>query len=593
MKKTGSLWSIQGIRLTAILLSACSIVQAAATIVQAWSLATAVTVLFQGGEKASASLLSFLVAYSIRHLANWLTKRIAGGFAERTSEGLQANLMNKLMGLGPRYAAQTGSGKLVTMTIDGIVRFRNYLERFVPRMLDMAIVTLIILVYIYTIDPLSGIILTVTMPVLIVFFILLGSAARKTADKQWRSYQTLARHFTDTMRGLETLRFLGRSRSFGTTVKHVSDRYRRATMRTLRVAFLSSFALDFFSTLSVAFVAVGLGLRLIEGQIDLLPALTVLLLAPDYFQPVRMLGSDYHASVDGKEAWNSIRTILDESGTTVALMSNEPPSAGFVSNAIHATIELDGLTISGDHPKNSDDRNDNSVQTRLSQVSATLDGEKRKIGIVGASGAGKSTLLHSLSGFISPDSGAIRIDGVALDETNLVDWQRITAYIPQHPYLFSDTLYNNVRFYEPSASEEDVLQALDMVGLSGLVHELPQGIHTRIGEGGRKTSGGQAQRIALARALVGNRKVLLLDEPTAHLDLETEWELKQTMLSLFGELRVFLATHRIHWMKEMDWILVLDNGRLCEQGTHEQLLAQKGVYYSLVAAASHGGVTAG
>ena len=153
------------------------------------------------------------------------------------------------------------------------------------------------------------------MPVLIAFFILLGYAARRFADRQYKSYQVLARHFTDVLRGLETLRLLGRSRDFAGSVQQVSDRFRRATMRTLRVAFLSSFALDFFSTLSVAFVAVGLGLRLIDGNIDLLPALAVLLLAPDYYQPVRNLGSDYHASLDGKEAWQTIREILEEDQT--------------------------------------------------------------------------------------------------------------------------------------------------------------------------------------------------------------------------------------------------------------------------------------
>lgn len=573
-----TLFTLKNIRRSVLLLTILSLLQAAATIAQAWWLASSVVLMFRGGtwQEAIPPLLLFLGAYLVRFTSIWLSKIISGRYAEQTSTSLQSELMRKLLELGPRYAASRGSGQLITLLIDGVIRFRTYLELFVPRMIDMVFVTLPILITVYVLDFISGLILTFTLPVLIAFFILLGYAARRFADRQYKSYQVLARHFTDVLRGLETLRLLGRSRDFAGSVQQVSDRFRRATMRTLRVAFLSSFALDFFSTLSVAFVAVGLGLRLIDGNIDLLPALAVLLLAPDYYQPVRNLGSDYHASLDGKEAWQTIREILEEDQSLMKLDALEAPPE---LDALNDPIILEGLCV----------ESEDSEQARLTEISIHLDGSKRKVGIVGASGAGKTTLLHILSGQLQPDAGKIQIGDRPLTDEMRAAWQLRSAYIPQHPYVFSASLADNIRFYEPEASEEQIEQVLADVGLAELVQSLPAGIHEPIGEGGRSLSGGQAQRIALARALIGKRDVLLLDEPTAHLDIETEWELKRTMLPIMEGRRVFLATHRLHWMKEMDWVLVLENGRLVEQGTHEELIQRKGVYYALLEAHAAGG----
>lgn len=573
------IWKIKGMRRTAAWLAVVSLLQAAGTIGQALSLAQAVSMLFYGarGGEALSPLLLFFASLTIRYTAIWLGRRISGRFAEQTSDALQSELMQKIMELGPQQAAVSGSGKLVTLVVDGIVRFRTYLERYVPRLIDMVFVTLPILICTYILDPLSGLLLTVTLPVLIIFFVLLGSFAKKTAGRQWHSFQVLARHFTDTLRGLETLRYLGRSEAFADSVASVSNRYRKATMRTLRVAFLSSFALDFFSTLSVAFVAVGLGLRLIEGGMELMPALAVLLLAPDYYQPVRMLGSDFHASADGKAAWTAIRKILNQPQQQ-ALPLHEPVAASRL-DVLQDTIIFDQVSASGD----------DGELNRLSKISFTLDGRLRKIGIIGASGAGKTTLLNMLGGLLPPHEGKIRIGDANLEDEVLAKWQRRTAYIPQHPYIFSASLADNVRFYEPSASDDQIIEALHAAGLGELLSELPAGIHEQIGEGGRSLSGGQAQRVALARALVGERSVLLFDEPTAHLDLETEWELKMTMLPLFAGRRVFIATHRLHWMREMDWVLVLRNGELVEQGTHDELMQRDGPYRALIEAARPGG----
>ncbi|MBU9708778.1 thiol reductant ABC exporter subunit CydD [Paenibacillus sp. AK121] len=570
-------FELKGIRPVMLLLAALSLLQGAAVIAQAIFLAKAVTVLFNKNPLVMAwpSLALFFAAFAVRHTMIWLQRRTAGRFAEAAGASLRERLLARLFERGPSFAAQEGSGKLVTLALDGVDRFRNYLEISIPRIIDMMAVTLLVLVYVFTLDMISGVILTTTMPILVGFFILLGLAARKQADKQWRSYRLLSHHFTDSLRGLQTLRFLGRSRAHGETVGKVSDQYRTATMRTLRVAFLSSFALDFFSMLSVAFVAVGLGLRLISGSVGLEAALAVLILAPEYFMPIRQLGSDYHASLDGKEAWGAIRSILVAEDETI-----EPNTANDK-----------GLDITGqDILKLSDVcflNEDGSA--RLEHVSASVEPHMNMIGIVGASGAGKTTLLSLLGCFTDPTSGELILNGCRLSVDTKAEWQRHIAYIPQHPYLFSATLADNIRFYEPGASNQQVEWAIDAVGLRELVNGLPGGLNEPIGEAGRTLSGGQAQRVALARALLSNRPIILLDEPTAHLDIETEWELKQTILSVLKHKRMFLATHRLHWMPDMDCVWMMNQGRLEEVGSHQQLVAQKGEYYRLLTGMSEGG----
>jgi ATP-binding cassette subfamily C protein CydD len=398
-------------------------------------------------------------------------------------------------------------------------------------------------------------------------------------DRQLKSYRTLSNHFVDSLRGLETLKFLGRSRSHSASIATVSDRYRSATMRTLRVAFLSSFAMDFFTMLSVASVAVSLGLRLVNEQMTLVTGLTILILAPEYFLPVRLVGADFHATLDGKEAGEAMKSIIDretvqakllESGERGAAKGGQPDEAAFTWRK-DSTLQLNGIGV----------KYEEDGVSSLEEVKLEFRGHT-KIGIIGESGAGKSTLVDILGGFLHPTSGDIRINGNLVSALTDEQWRKQTSYIPQRPYIFSGTLADNVRFYYPEATTEAVTAALESAGLSKLVSALPAGLDEMIGGGGRSLSGGQEQRVALARALLSSRPVMLLDEPTAHLDIETEYELKETMLPLFEGKLVFLATHRLHWMIDMDLIVVMQQGRVAEVGTHRELAARKGAYYELI-----------
>ncbi len=563
------LLQLKGIRGLLALLGIVSLIQGASIIFQAQWLAHAITTLFDGKSLSQATpyVLLFLAAFLVRHGLTLIREKVMFTYSSRIGADIRKQLLDQLFRLGPAFTKKKGTGKLVTLAMEGIAQYRQYLQLFLPKMVNMAVIPAMVLIYVWTLDDTSAVILIVTLPILIIFMILLGLVAQRKAAKQWRSYEKLSNHFTDSLRGLETLRYLGISKKHSRNIGEVSKRYRKATMSTLKVAFLSSFALDFFSMLSIATVAVFLGLRLIEGELLLLPALTALMLAPEYFLPVREVGNDYHATLNGKEANEAMQVILEEKG----FRTQETRSV-----QLNEWNEKSALTL-----------HDVSVQHAehapysIQDVDLTVKG-KKKIGIIGASGSGKSTLTDVLGGFVEPTSGQITLNGNPLVHLQMKEWQKEVVYMPQHPYLFHMTLRENIRFYEPHATDEEVERAASEAGLSQLVAQLPNGLDEVIGEQGRGLSGGQAQRIALARTVLGKRSIMLLDEPTAHLDIETEYELKKTMLPLFEDKLVFLATHRLHWMPDMDEIIVMDQGTIAEMGTHESLMKRKGVYYQLV-----------
>lgn len=543
-----------------------TIVEGAAIILQAKWLAEIIASLYNGEnyQEQYVKIILFLLAFLGRHFLHTIQQNIAAAFAEKTSKELRLQLMQKLFELGPKYTKKQGSGNIATLVLEGISQYRTYLELFLPRMLATGIVPGMIILYVFWNDWLSGVILTVTMPILIGFLILVGMAASSQMNRQLATYKILSNHFLDSLRGLDTLKFLGRSKQHSGNIEKVSEQYRGATMKTLRLAFLSSFSLDFFTSLSVAVVAVNLGLRLINGDLVLLPALMILILAPEFFLPVRMVGADYHATLDGKEAGDAIQTIIQTQKS--AKMTGQSISLG-----TKPSLTFDHVTFQH-HPEE---------KATLKDLSFTIDGYK-KIGIVGESGAGKSTLIDLLSGFSQHCAGSISVNSVSLPSLMTEEWRQLTTYIPQSPYIFSMTLRENISFYQPDAADEEIIQALKATGLYDIFTTFPNGLDELLGDGGRNLSGGQEQRIALARAFLTNRKIMLLDEPTSHLDIETEFELKETMLPLFNEKLVFFATHRLHWMKEMDSIIVMDQGTIVESGTHEELVAAKGFYYKLL-----------
>lgn len=583
-----NLLGYKGVRPVFAAVGFLTLVQSLSILLLAKSLAEVVSALFAGEplKEQWGTALLFLLAFLVRHASAQLMSGLSYRFAEKTSGQMRREMMDKLFRFGPRMAGDQGTGTLVTLALEGVSKFRTYLELIIPRMVGMGITPWVLLLYVFVQDKTSGVILTLTMPIIVVFMILIGTTAQKQMDRQLASYRTLSNHFVDSLRGLETLKFLGRSKDHKRSIATVSDRYRSATMKTLRVAFLSSFALDFFTMLSVASVAVSLGVRLVNGHMTLVTGLTILILAPEYFLPVRLVGADFHATLDGKEAGEKMKSIIDrETAQAVFLEEDGKPSVTEGERVSASVCQLPGdiFTWSDDSVLSLHGisvRHEENGPASLENVNLQFAGS-RTIGIIGESGAGKSTLIDILAGFLHPSEGAVAVNGAKVSGLTDDAWRRQTSYIPQRPYIFSGTLADNVRFYHPEASMEAVEAAVKAAGLSPLADSLPQGLLEPIGGGGRRLSGGQEQRVALSRALLSDRPVMLLDEPTAHLDIETEYELKETMLPLFEGKLVFLATHRLHWMADMDLIIVMKQGKVAEIGTHRELLERRGAYYEL------------
>lgn len=568
MTRRKGLPSYPGSRSLYISLTLLIALEAFAIVCQAVFLGRSITFLFQGSgtEAIVKDLLLFIVFFVLRHILSRVQQLLAERFAVRTTKVLREQLTAAYFTLGPRFAQTNGTGRLVTLAIEGIEQVKTYLEITIPRMIRTFIIPAVLAVYVFTLDKASSIILIATVPIIIVFMILLGMAAQKTADKQYKTYRILSNHFIDTLKGLETLTYLGMSKQHEGKIARVSKRYRKATMKTLRIAFLSSFALDFFTSLSIAFVAVGLGFRLIDGVIILLPALTILILAPEYFLPIRQVGTDYHATLDGQIALTEIEEIIKaQEAKEIPLIQSK------IEWGASAKINFHEVTVVPEEKE----------QPILNKLQFSWEGQGT-IGIVGESGAGKSTFIDLIAGFIQPTSGQIVVGKEKTSSLMRSDWTEQIAYIPQHPYIFPTSIKENIRFYEPTATDSEIEQVIDETGLRSLIEQLPNKINEQIGETGRSLSGGQEQRIAMARAMLSKRPIILLDEPTAHLDIETEYELKQSMLRLFEGKLVFLATHRIHWMKEMDHVVVLKEGTLIESGTHEALIEKQGVYTELI-----------
>jgi ATP-binding cassette subfamily C protein CydD len=557
-----SLLALPGVRRVFPLLGTLAVLQALCITGQALFLSAALTGLWE--HKAFTAIwqqaAGFAVCFLAREGVNFLRQKLLDGFAYRLASNMREDLLTKMFKLGPVAVQELGTGTATSTVISGIDEVEMYIKLVLSKVLNMMVIPVLLLIVIAFLDWRSAIVLLIAFPFAIIFMILLGYAAQNRAERQYKSFQLLSNHFLDSLRGISTLKYFGKSKDYANSIYLTSERFRKATMNTLRVAMLSTFALDFFATLSVATVALFLGLRLMNGHILLYPALAALILAPEYFLPLREFASDYHATLNGKNALVSVNQLL----------AMDEHSSSELTKIIHwsknSTLNLSELTKTYESGRG------------VSDVNFELSGFK-KIALVGASGAGKTTLLSMVSGFLSPDSGQITLNGQKLSSLADENWRRSLSFIPQSTYIFSGSLRENVAFYEKSATDEEIHEAMRLAGLADLDISLDE----KIGAGGRVLSGGQKQRVALARAfLAKDRNILCLDEPTAHLDIETELEIKENILPLFEDKLVFLATHRLHWLPQMDQIILLNEGQVVGIGSHAQLYRDNAYYKQLL-----------
>lgn len=545
-------------------LAGLEILQAFFIVGQALALASVLSKLWAGESLDWLLLLTFAACFIARQLINTLRDSMLEKYSGQVAEELRQKLLDKVFRDGQALVQKQGTGSLITMSLDGVDEVRQYIKLIYSKVLTMMIVPVLIFVGMLFFSWTSAVILLVMYPLIVLFMIILGHAAQDRAIKQFGNFQVLSNNFIDSLRGIDTLKYLGLSKRYSKSIFNLSEGFRKKTMAVLKVAMLSTFALDFFTTLSIAIIAVFLGFDLMNGKIALFPALGILILAPDYFLPIRDFAGDFHATLNGKNAFKRINELIN-------LPEEKTNDLPLKTWSAQDQLKIKNLKFT--YQKG----------TEIGPVSLQVQGFK-KIGIIGMSGSGKTSLINLLSGFLTPDQVQIELQGQKTTTMNIPAWQRQMTYIPQEPYVFTKSLRENIAFYNPQASDYEIKQAIHIMGLDALLNDLPNGLDTVIGRGKRVLSGGQSQRIALARAFLDpKRKIMIFDEPTAHLDIETEIDLKKRMMPLMQNKLVFFATHRLHWLKEMDYILVMDHGQLVEQGSYEQLQQNQGYFCKLMA----------
>ena len=564
----------EGSKRVLMLLAVSGVLDACAITGQAIALARAIANVWFGAQIGGQWLLLalFLACYLIRQVIATVRSKGMERFSQRIGTKLRRELTEHAFDQGQAFVSRFGSGAVTTTLIEGITQVENYLWLILPKVADLMAIPTALAIALFALDWISGVIALIMFPFIMLYMKFLGLNAKMAAEAQHDRYEQMANHFSDTLRGISTLKFFGVSRAYAEKVYTISERFRKATIKTIRVATLSSLVIDLFRTFALAAIAIMLGFRLMDGSIALEPALAVLIIVPEFFGAVRRFSTDFHASLDGKNQLAGIMTMLGDGGAS----AHELPDSVAASLPWNPTssLKLNGIALA--HTEEN-----GATHRALADVTAEVHG-LRRIGIVGASGAGKSTLAQMLAGFLDPEQGAIELCGEPVLSLCADAWRAHVAFIPQNPYIFHASLADNLRFYAPEASDEALERAVDAMQLRELVDELPQGLDTIIGQGERPLSGGQAQRIALARAFLDeSRTVIIFDEPTAYLDIETEYALKQPMLSLMEGKLVFFATHRLHWMADMDEIWVLADGTVAERGTLEELLAHDGAFCAL------------
>ncbi len=545
-------------------LAGLEILQAFFIVGQALALASVLSKLWAGESLDWLLLLTFAACFIARQLINTLRDSMLEKYSGQVAEELRQKLLDKVFRDGQALVQKQGTGSLITMSLDGVDEVRQYIKLIYSKVLTMMIVPVLVFISMLFLSWKSALILLIMYPLIVLFMIILGYAAQDRAIKQFGNFQILSNNFIDSLRGIDTLKYLGLSKRYSKSIFNLSEGFRKKTMAVLKVAMLSTFALDFFTTLSIAIIAVFLGFDLMNGKIALFPALGILILAPDYFLPIRDFAGDFHATLNGKNAFKRINELIN-------LPEEKTNDLPLKTWSAQDQLKIKNLQFT--YQKG----------TEIGPVSLQVQGFK-KIGIIGMSGSGKTSLINLISGFLTPNQAQIELQGQETTTMNIPAWQRQMTYIPQEPYVFTKSLRENIAFYNPQASDDEIKQAIHIMGLDDLLNDLPNGLDTVIGRGKRVLSGGQSQRIALARAFLDpKRKIMIFDEPTAHLDIETEIDLKKRMMPLMQNKLVFFATHRLHWLKEMDYILVMDHGQLVEQGSYEQLQKNQGYFCKLMA----------
>lgn len=509
---------------------------------QAWFLSTTVAGSFidhRGLSELAAPLLLLLCAIVGRASVLWWSERAASHASASAKSDLRNALLEQTARLGDGGLRDDNGAGLAVLATTGIDALDAYFSRYLPQVFLAVIVPLTVIVIVAGDDWISALIIACTVPLIPLFMALVGAATREHTEAQLATLQRLAGHFYDMVTGLPTLKIFGRAKAQAEAIGEVTGRYRETTMATLRISFLSSLILELLATVSVALVAVAVGLRLLGGHLGYRTALFVLVLAPEAYLPLRQLGTHFHASAEGMQAAEEVFEVLER----------PLPPRGTVRSApdpTTSTISVESLEVI--YPGR-------RVPALTGLTFTAEPGEV--LALVGPSGSGKSTLLGVLLGLVSPDAGSVKVGDVDLAALDPDVWRSMLAWVPQRPHLFAVSIAENIRLGRPEADDEQLLAAIRAANLGQVIDRLPEGLETRLGERGAGLSQGERQRIALARAFVRDAPLLLLDEPTASLDGETEGAVLEAVRRLMVGRTVIMVSHRPALLGLADQVVVL------------------------------------
>lgn len=534
---------------------------------EAWFIARVVTdAIFrhQGLTAVASLLLAILGLAALRATLGHCASVTAMSASAQVKAEVRRMLRVRFMALGPGFINQQRSGDVAALLVEGVDALDNYYVTYLPQMAVGTFLPVAILAFVLPADWVSAIILCIGAPLIPIFMIIIGRGTEQLNQTQWRRLALMSAHFFDVVEGLTTLKLFGASRDAAGLIGRMSDDYRLATMRVLRVAFLSSLVLEFFTTLGVAMIAVFVGFRLYYGELHFLPGFFVLLLAPEFFRPLRAMGTQYHARMEAIAAAERI----------VAVMETQEPAES--PGIVPAPSQVGLISCENVHFAYRED------EPALTGLSLSIQPGER-LALVGPSGSGKSTLARLLFGLARPDSGRILINGTDLATIALETWFTRVSWMPQRPTLFAGTIAENIRLGYPEASKEAVICAAKAAEADKFISRLPQGYETVIGERGQGLSGGEIRRIALARALLKPAELLILDEAEASLDPETAVLISNAITRLPREVTVLMIAHRLESAEAADRILVMQNGRIIEEGKGASL-RESSRYYAVMRA---------
>ncbi len=532
-------------------------------VLQAWLLAmviSAVAIHGRGLGDVWHWLIGLIGVFLGRSLLVAVIDAAAFEAAARVKLDLRRRLYAHIQALGPAWTKTQRSGEIANTVVDGIEAMDNYYAAYLPQTALAVFIPLAILAFVFPADWVSGLIMLITAPLIPFFMILIGKGAERLNQRQWRKLARMSAHFFDVIEGLTTLKLFNASRYEAQIVAEISDEYRRSTMAVLRVAFLSSLVLEFLATVSVAMVAIFIGFRLYYGDMHFLPGFFVLLLAPEFYLPLRTMGTQYHARMEAIGAAEQIVKILNapvaekHAGTTRLPMDTP----------LEIRFDHVGFAYENGRPV-------------LEDIDFSFQ-QGERIALVGPSGAGKSTLTHLLLGFMKPGHGRILACGIDLRDVDEASWLNEIAWLPQRPTLFHGSVLDNIRLSRPQADLDAVREAARLANADDFIQRLPHGYDTLVGDRGQGLSGGEIQRIALARAFLKNARLVVLDEATASLDPETEALITESIERLAQDRAMLAVAHRLDTVRRANRILVMEAGHIVEQGSHEELLTAGGVY---------------